>query len=69
MESAFPQRGDRPTISKHDNMSVGDKCWEQNKEKADEEPKMIGKFTVLCRVFCRGLDEKVRLEKRRGGGE
>lgn len=67
VESAFQQRGDRHTIRKHDTVLVGDNCCELKEEKADEEPRMTGKVAVLFRVFCRGFDEEVRLEKRCGG--
>ena len=36
MESAFQQRGDRYTVSSHDRMLEGDKCFGQKEEKADE---------------------------------
>ena len=40
-----------------------------NKKKKMKCPRMIGEVAVLCRVFSRGLNERVRFEQRYAGGE
>lgn len=49
VESAFQQRGDRYTITKHDTVFIGDNC-ELKEEKADEEPRRTGK--LQCYLGC-----------------
>lgn len=67
VESAFPQRGDRHTIRKHDNrVSRWQLLWIKRRKSRWRAPDGR-EVAVLFRVFCRGLDEEVRFEKRCGG--
>lgn len=53
MESAFQQRGDRYTVSSHDSMLEGDKCFGPKEEKADEVSQAVGEVAMLHRVSAK----------------
>ena len=59
MESAFQQREDRYTISKHDSVLEGDKCFGQKEEKADEVSQADGRS---CNVTL-GFQQRKQLEQ------